>query len=110
MPAGASASACRRPSRSTLHCSRPWPPTTLSIISNDPDTPLITLALRGSGLLSPVIGAVPSQFALTMFKKHRQDQRLTLSNTGGNPLDFSLNLRTRSTAPDPALCTPRAYV
>src|SRR5439155_15739957 len=81
-----------------------------SIVSNDPDTPLITLALRGSGLLSPVIGAVPSQFALTMFKKHRQPQTLTLSNTGGNALDFSLNLKTRSTAPDPAICTPMAYV
>jgi len=105
------------PARSTAALSVTFAPTsdtsytgTLSIASNDPDTHVATLALRGSGLLSPVIGASPSQFGLTLFKRQRSSQTLTLSNSGGNPLDFSLNLRTRTTAPDPALCAPTAYV
>jgi len=112
-----SASSVDVPPRTTAGLSVTLAPTadvsyagTLTIVSNDPDTPVITVALRGAGLLAPVLSATPSQFALTLFKKHRQSQTLTLSNTGGNTLDYSLILKTRSTAPDPALCAPVAYV
>src|SRR2546428_5640679 len=83
---------------------------TVLIASNDPDTPVASIALRGSGLLPPVIGANPPQFSTTMFKKSREPHTLTLSNTGGNALDFSLSLKLRTPPQDPAACAPTAYV
>ncbi|OLE66171.1 MAG: hypothetical protein AUG03_01140 [Acidobacteria bacterium 13_1_20CM_2_68_14] len=83
---------------------------TLLVVSNDPDTPVLSMALRGSGLLPPVIGANPPQLSTTIFKKTREPHTLTLSNTGGNALDFSLSLKLRTPPPDPAACAPTAYV
>src|SRR5262245_23617503 len=83
---------------------------TLTINSNDPDTPAITIALRGTGLPGPVIDASPTQFSTTLFKKMRESHALTLSNSGGSTLDFSVNLKLRTPPADPAACAPLAYV
>ena len=83
---------------------------TLTIESNDPDTPLVSVALRGAGRVPPVIGVTPTAFSTTLFKKSSEPHTLTLSNTGGNPLDFSLSLKLRTPPQDPAACAPTAYV
>ena len=83
---------------------------TLTLASNDPDTPVVSVSLRGSGRLPPVIGVSPSGFSTTLFKKSREPHTLTLSNTGGNPLEFSLSLKPRTPPQDPSACAPTAYV
>ncbi len=113
----ASASAINIPARTTAALTVTFAPTNatsytgmLVIASNDPDSPAVSIALRGSGLLPPVIGVHPTEFSTTMLKKIRQSQTLTVSNTGGNTLDFSLGIKIRTPPPDPAACAPTAYV
>ena len=83
---------------------------TLSILSNDPDTPAVSLALRGQGLVAPVIRAQPGQLVTTLFKRTREAQTLSLSNAGGNNLDFSVALKTIPSGKEPASCAPVAYI
>jgi len=83
---------------------------TLSILSNDPDTPVLGIDLRGQGLIAPVIRAQPGQLAATLFKKSRDTQTLSLSNTGGNDLNFSVGLKVQPSGKEPASCAPLAYV
>ncbi len=54
---------------------------TLTILSNDPDTPVVTLDLRGQGLVAPVIRAQPGQLGATLFKRTRHTHTLGVSNT-----------------------------
>ncbi|MEK7799972.1 MAG: hypothetical protein AAB297_09115, partial [Acidobacteriota bacterium] len=82
----------------------------LSIASNDPDTPVISIALQGQGLLAPVIEARPAALSTTVFRRNRELQTLSVSNLGGNDLDFSLSLKVKTPASQPASCAPLAYV
>ncbi|PYT14875.1 MAG: hypothetical protein DMF51_07750 [Acidobacteria bacterium] len=95
----------------TFSPSDPTPVTgTLSILSNDPDTPAVSLGLRGQGLVAPVIRAQPVQLATTLLKRTREAQTLHLSNTGGNDLGFTVALKTRPSGKEPASCAPLAYL
>ncbi|HEY3215053.1 MAG TPA: S8 family serine peptidase, partial [Candidatus Eisenbacteria bacterium] len=75
-------------------------PGTLTLVSNDPDTPSKTVALTGSGLLPPDIGASPSSIATTLPIPGTEDRTLTLSNSGGSDLTFVVgtNLTASSVA------------
>ena len=82
----------------------------LSIASNDHDTPVLSIALRGQGLLPPVIVAQPASLSTTVFRNNRELQTMSVSNLGGNDLDFSVDLKVRTPASEPASCAPTAYV
>jgi len=62
---------------------------TLTIVSDDPDTPSATVALTGTGLPPPIVAAEPAAVAATLFTGGRQAVTLTLRNSGGSPLEFT---------------------
>jgi subtilisin family serine protease/DNA-binding beta-propeller fold protein YncE len=112
-----SASALNIPARTTAALTVVFTPVaeapyaaTLSIASNDPDTPAILIPLEGRGLLAPVITAHPAALSTTVFRRTRDLQTLSLSNLGGNDLDFSIQLKVKTPASGPAACAPFAYV
>jgi subtilisin family serine protease len=70
----------------------------LRIHSNDADTPAHAVGLSGTGLLAPVIEAVPSSIASSLLAGQQESRELIVSNTGGSPLEFIVGVR----APLPA--------
>ena len=56
---------------------------TLTISSNDPDMPVVTVALQGAGLVPPDIDVSPQLIADTLFTGVAATHPLTLGNTGG---------------------------
>ncbi|MGH9868475.1 MAG: choice-of-anchor D domain-containing protein [Candidatus Polarisedimenticolia bacterium] len=72
---------------------------TLSIASDDPLTPVESVALSGSGVEPPVIGVEPSEMNVTVPVGTTATRILTLANTGAGPLDFSLHVEEGSPAP-----------
>ncbi len=62
----------------------------LSVASDDPDTPLLSLDLTGTALEPPVIGVHPGALSSTLFAGDRETRILTISNAGASPLEFSL--------------------
>ncbi len=67
---------------------------TLTFASNDPDEPLVTIALAGTALEPPVVGVDPPALASELFEGHSETQTLTILNTGGNDLVFSLSVQS----------------
>ncbi|HZE88588.1 MAG TPA: choice-of-anchor D domain-containing protein, partial [Verrucomicrobiae bacterium] len=65
---------------------------TLTIESDDPDTPRIALSLAGTALPAPVAVAAPSAFSTTLVEGMKEHDTLTLSNAGGSPLSFNLRV------------------
>ncbi|MBI4231006.1 MAG: choice-of-anchor D domain-containing protein [Planctomycetes bacterium] len=83
---------------------------TLSLVSNDPDTPDVGIALAGVGVEPPVIGVDPAALAATLLTGTQEIQSLTISNAGPAPLEFSLSVDTRPSGGGgpgaAATCTP----
>ncbi len=65
---------------------------TLTIVSNDPGTPVVTVALSGAGQHPPIIGVQPSSLASTLVEGAQQTQTLTISNSGQSALEFDLQI------------------
>jgi subtilisin family serine protease/glutamine cyclotransferase len=61
---------------------------TLTIISNDPDDSILTVALKGEGILAPDIDVYPDSLAQELLADDTSTQLLTISNNGENDLDF----------------------
>jgi subtilisin family serine protease len=61
---------------------------TLTISSNDPDTPSLTVALNGTGIVAPDIDPQPASLTQTLPIPGTATQVLTLHNTGGSDLNF----------------------
>ncbi len=68
---------------------------TLSLTSNDPDTPLLTVALTGEGFVAPVIGVNPTQLFADLVTGEMETQQLTIDNSGGNDLVWSIQSTKR---------------
>jgi hypothetical protein len=66
---------------------------TLALTSNDPDEPVVTLALRGEGLVPPVIVAEPAALSMQLYTGETGTRSMTLSNHGGSDLNWSLDAR-----------------
>jgi subtilisin family serine protease len=65
-------------------------PATLTIKSNDPDTPFRSVALSGEGLAAPDVAASAPSLAATQLPETQTTQTLTIQNTGGSPLAWTL--------------------
>ena len=63
---------------------------TLTIESSDPNSPL-TVVLEGEGIPAPAIAPDPASFDLQAFVGQQYERTLTLSNTGGSPLEYSIS-------------------
>jgi len=70
-------------------------PAMITIVSDDPDTPTLTLPLSGEGIPAPVIGVAPQSLSESLFTGNASEQTLTVTNTGGSNLN--LNVEVEST-------------
>ncbi len=64
---------------------------TLTLVSDDPDEPGLTIALSGQGLLPPIVGVAPTSFSADLFTGESDIQTMTISNTGASNLEFSID-------------------
>jgi len=64
----------------------------LSIESNDPDTPLLTIPLTASGAEPPVFEITATSITATLPEGEQQTSPLTVTNSGASPLELSLEL------------------
>ncbi|MEE9268622.1 MAG: DUF4350 domain-containing protein, partial [Candidatus Krumholzibacteria bacterium] len=65
---------------------------TLSVTSDDPDTPALGIALAGEGLLPPVISVAPDSLNESLFTGQVAAHPLTIGNLGGNDLLWSVDV------------------
>ncbi|MCF7793805.1 MAG: choice-of-anchor D domain-containing protein [Candidatus Cloacimonetes bacterium] len=65
----------------------------MTIYSNDHDQPELVIDLSGTCVQPPVIGYSPGSFAVTMNQNETLEQTLTISNSGGYELEFTLSLQ-----------------
>ena len=63
---------------------------TLSIVSNAPNSPS-TVDLSGAGTEAPVASWSPEAFDVQAYPGQQYERTLTVSNTGGNPLTYSIS-------------------
>ena len=68
----------------------------LTISSNDPDMPTVTVVLQGQGLIPPEIVVDPVSFTadLLLTVNPVEEDTLTISNIGGSNLDWQISFRT----------------
>ena len=75
-------------------------PATLTLHSNDPDTPDLVVPLSGTGLVAPDIGSNPTSLSATLTVPNSQTQTLQLQNTGGSDLNYVIGTQiTASSVP-----------
>ena len=72
-------------------------PGTVTIGSNDPIQPLATIDLAGTGLEPPIAGIDPAALSLTLFSGEETTRTLTLANTGGSDLTFTVGVSPGAT-------------
>jgi subtilase family protein/fervidolysin-like protein/ASPM-SPD-2-Hydin domain-containing protein/HYDIN/CFA65/VesB family protein/BACON domain-containing protein len=65
-------------------------PATLSVASDDPDEPLVTMTLAGQGVVPPAFSVTPTSLSSNLFTGQIESQQLTLHNTGGAPLTYNI--------------------
>ncbi len=64
---------------------------TLSIISDDPDEPIVSISVRGNCLMPPQLTIDAEDMTVPLFPGEIQNHRVTLSNTGSMNLHWSVN-------------------
>src|SRR6185295_14865720 len=75
-------------------------PATMTITSNDPDTPYKTVPLAGTGLVAPDIRPDPASLSATVTIPGSANRTLTLHNDGGSDLSFVVGTQiTASSVP-----------
>jgi len=79
----------------------------LSITSNDPDEPVIEISLSGEGLAPPVIAVTPESLDENLFTGETSTQALTITNTGGSDLAYTLRLDFAPLSSAPATTSGR---
>jgi flagellar hook capping protein FlgD len=69
---------------------------TLTIVSNDPDTPDFEILLSGACVQPPIINVEPGNIEVSLIAGDTYDEIITISNTGGYDLGFSAVLEEGS--------------
>ena len=64
----------------------------LTISSDDPDEPQVTVSLQGEGLIPPDISVSPDSFSVVVVAQDTVTDTLTISNTGGSDLTFNISV------------------
>ncbi|MCS5652275.1 MAG: T9SS type A sorting domain-containing protein, partial [Candidatus Marinimicrobia bacterium] len=64
----------------------------VTITSNDPDQPTLTVPVTSIILVAPNIGTDPEAFDLTVESGETISETLTIANTGGSDLDFDVEV------------------
>src|SRR5206468_906183 len=64
----------------------------LTIESNDPDEPALTVSLGGVGLVPPEIFVSPSSFSESLYTGQASTRTLLIQNMAGSDLSFHLSL------------------
>ena len=97
------------PPRSTTELAVTFAPTavdavsaTLTIASDDPDTPVVSVALNGEGILAPVIVTSPASFSESLFTGQSVVRSLVIDNTGGSELTWTAGPTYAFSAETPA--------
>jgi hypothetical protein len=65
----------------------------LHVISNDSDAPDVAVAVQGNSLVAPDIGVSPTSLFADLLTDDIEAQTITVSNTGGSDLDFTVETR-----------------
>lgn len=65
---------------------------TLTVASDDPDEPLVSVPFRGVGILPPDIAVEPASIDLRVNTNDVATRTLSIANTGGSPLHWTLRL------------------
>ena len=63
---------------------------TLTILSNDPDSPSLAIPLSGNGILAPTASVSPTSLQSDLFTGESEVQTVMLSNSGGSDLTFEV--------------------
>ena len=71
---------------------------TLTISTNQPLTPLLTLPVTGQTLAPPVVAVAPTAITETLASGDVRDGQLTISNTGSSPLQWRLEISRSHTS------------
>jgi hypothetical protein len=75
-------------------------PGILTLSSNDPDTPNLTVTLNGTGIIAPDVDVTPASISATLPIPTSQSQTLHIENQGGSDLSFVLGtLLTAASVP-----------
>jgi subtilisin family serine protease len=77
---------------------------TLTLHSNDPDQPTLTIPLQGLGLSPPIASVSPTSVSASLVQGEKVTKTVRIQNNGGSPLTYDLVLRTLGfKAPTPSL-------
>ncbi|MEM1114903.1 MAG: S8 family serine peptidase [Bacteroidota bacterium] len=63
---------------------------TITVSTNDPANPTLTIAVTGTGIPAPEIGVEPTAFDLQAYQGQTYTRSFTISNTGGSPLEYQI--------------------
>ncbi len=66
---------------------------TLTVTSNDPDEPSVTVTVQGEGLVPPDIEVATDTLQMALFTGESRSQGLTVANVGANDLEITVSLR-----------------
>jgi subtilisin family serine protease len=81
---------------------------TLSLQSNDPDEPLQTIPMSGTGVIPPDIDVSPAQISDHLFSGERSQHVLDISNTGPTDLEFRIEVASELPVGPPPENAPRS--
>jgi len=65
----------------------------LTVASNDPGEPTLTVYLQGRGLLPPDISVSPESLKVELYSGEMKVETLTITNTGYSDLDFDISVK-----------------
>ncbi len=77
---------------------------TLTLASNDPDLPLVRIALSGLGAAPPALQSTPGSLATTLPQAGFASRTLTIVNPGDHPAGFVLRARGGAAQQPPLAC------
>ncbi|HKQ98341.1 MAG TPA: choice-of-anchor D domain-containing protein [Candidatus Polarisedimenticolia bacterium] len=64
----------------------------LTILSNDPDQPTLSIALRGTGIEPPIVDLDPDAVSVTLRNGESRQETVLVRNPGGSDLSFGIQV------------------